>query len=516
MEIFGIYVPIWISLMVAAIILYTFLMSRDFLTFWRMGIPGPTPLPIVGNRMSMTSKGVRAFDQTSLKKYGKVYGHFDMLSTNLVVADKEMMREILVKQFNNFPDRRTFGEGFAGDMDHGLAGVKGTNWKYMRSVITPAFSSGKLRQMVPLIQDGCNTLIKTARNAIQTGDGGQVEMKRLFGGFTMDVISSTAFGIKVDSQNNPDDLFVIHAKRMFDFSLTKLWVLAIVFFPAIKPLLIKFGASLFPKDSLAYFRNLTFKMLNERKENKEMGRKDFLQLMIDAQEGRLEVDDADEDSKEHSDLWSIRKHHGLTYHEILGNAELFFVAGYETTAIALTMNAYNLASHPECQDRLRQEIEENIGSEEIDFENVKNLQYLDMCINETLRLYPTAVRFDRVCVKTSQIKNITIPAGMAVSVPVYAIHHDPDIWENPDVFNPERFSSTEKASHDPLDFIPFGYGPRQCVAMRLAFMEAKMATVHIVRNFRLHVGSKTEIPPTMEEKAIVKPLSMWLKLEEIK
>ncbi|XP_033752022.1 cytochrome P450 3A29-like [Pecten maximus] len=425
--------------------------------------------------------------------------------------------ELTSSIYDSQSDFETFGGGFGGDLEHGLVSGKGAHWKRNRSIITPAFSSGKLRQMVPCIQESCDTLLKTVRNAMKTTDNGQqMEINRLFGGFTMDVISSTAFGIHVESQTNPDDLFVKHAKRMFDISFTKPWMLAILFFPTLKPLFVKLGACLFPLDSMAYFRKLTFQLLKERKSDKQVGRKDFLRLMVDAQEGRLELDPEDEFSREQSGISSKPTHLGLTSEEILGNVELFFVAGYETTATALTMTAYNLATHPECQDKLRQEIQEKIGSDKVDFDNVKKLDYLDMCINESMRLYPTAVRFDRTCVKTTKVKDITIPAGMVVSVPVHAIHHDPEVWVKPDVYNPERFSATERAKHDPLDYIPFGYGPRQCVAMRLALMEAKMATVYMLRNFRFCVGSKTEIPPTMEEKAIVKPVSLWLKLEEIK
>ncbi|XP_069131897.1 cytochrome P450 3A2-like [Argopecten irradians] len=121
-----------------------------------------------------------------------------------------------------------------------------------------------------------------------------------------------------------------------------------------------------------------------------------------------------------------------------------------------------------------------------------------------------------MCVKTTKVKDITIPVGMCVSVPVYAMQHDPEVWEKPDVFNPERFSPTEKAKYDPMDYMPFGYGPRNCIGMRLALLEAKMALADFVRNFRISVGSKTDIPPKMEDEEILKPKYLWLKLEEIK
>ncbi|XP_033752184.1 cytochrome P450 3A11-like isoform X2 [Pecten maximus] len=478
MDVFGFNIPVWVILLLTACLFYTFMMSRDFLTFRRMGIPGPTPLPIVGNVVSMMRQGLRAFDLEAIQKYGKVFGLYDMIATNLVVADKEMLKEILVKQFNNFPDRLVIKD-FNGDIEHSLVNTKGEQWKHDRSIITPTFSSGKLRKMIPLVQEACDTLVNSFRDSMKRGDEGQVELRRLFGGFSMDVISSTAFGIHVDSQSNPDDKFVAHAKNMFESStISSPWIILILLFPALKPLLLKLGASIFPKDSMAYFRKLTIQLLEERRQNKETGRADFLQLMIDSQEGK-EDSDKSNDSTDHK----VSGQKGISFEGILGNAEIFFAAGYETTSITLTMNAFNLAMNPDCQERLRQEIKEKIGDDMVDYENVQKLEYLDMCISETLRMYPPAMRIERVCVKTTKVKDITIPAGMAISVPVYAMHHDPEVWEKPDVFNPERFSPTEKAKTDSLDYIPFGHGPRNCIGMRLALIEAKMATAYVVRKF---------------------------------
>ncbi|XP_060066274.1 cytochrome P450 3A4-like [Ylistrum balloti] len=503
----------WIIVLLMAFVFYAFMMSRDFWTFRRMGIPGPTPLPIVGNLMALVGKGFREFDISTIKMYGKVFGHFDMLSANLVVADKEILKEILVKQFNNFIDKRTF-DGYNGDLEHGLTVNRGEHWKRNRSIVTPAFSSSKLRKMVPLIQEACDTLVKTLPHSIRAGDHGQVELTRLFRACTMDMISSTAFGIRVDSQGNPNDPFVMNAKKMFDFSLTGPKILLMLFCPALKPLLLKLGVCIFPHDSMAYFRKLTAQLLDERRRSKNMCREDFLQLMVDAREGRLGKDGEDEDCTAKNIL--LNEHHqSLTFEEILGNVELFYVAGYETTAITLTMLSYNLATHPECQERLRQEIEEEIGSEPIGIDNLNKLQYLEMCINETLRMYSPFMRFDRKCVRTTKVKDMTIPAGMVVSVPINAIHRDPEVWEKPDVFNPERFSASERAKHDPMDFLPFGHGPRGCIGTRLAYIELKMAMVAVIQNFRLLVGSKTDIPPNMVENAVLMPSSVWLKLEEI-
>ncbi|XP_021359990.1 cytochrome P450 3A29-like, partial [Mizuhopecten yessoensis] len=387
--------------------------------------------------------------------------YYGLLSPCIVIADKEMLQEILVKQFANFSERKTL-YGFVGAIEHSLLHQKGEQWKRTRSIMSPTFTAGKMRKIVPFIQDACDTMLKTTRNAIKHGDSGQVEVHRLFGGYTMDVISSTAFGIHVDSQSNKNDPFIFYGSKLARVSF---------FSPAI--LLVD--------------------------------QKDFLRLMVDAQEDGRELDGGDKHFNK-----------GLTFNDILANTILFFVAGYDTTNITLTMNAYHLATNPECQEKLRQEIKTVFGSGRIDYENLTKLRYLDMCLSEVLRLHPPFVRFTRTCVKTTKIKNLTIPTGMMVIVPVDFLHHDPDVWEKPESFNPERFSEAEKA-YEPLDYIPFGHGPRKCIASRLAFLEAKMITAELVRNFRLSVGNKTVIRPKLHDRSPVQsPLHLWLKLEEIR
>ncbi|KAK3102689.1 hypothetical protein FSP39_013152 [Pinctada imbricata] len=129
----------------------------------------------------------------------------------------------------------------------------------------------------------------------------------------------------------------------------------------------------------------------------------------------------------------------MTFQEILSNALIFFFAGYETTASTLSFLAYELAHNQDIQDKLFEEVMKNVGEDEADYDNVSNLPYLDMCINETLRKYPPALRLDRTCTHDTDLLGLKVPKGMVVNVPIYAIHHSPDLWENPDKFDPDRY-----------------------------------------------------------------------------
>ncbi len=187
----------------------------------------------------------------------------------------------------------------------------------------------------------------------------------------------------------------------------------------------------------------------------------------------------------------------LTEDEILAQAWLFFVAGYETTATTLTFCSYELALNPECQEKLCEELKSAMDSNgEINYETLAKLPYLDSVISETLRLYPPVLRLEREAMTDYKLGNtgITLLKGQLVEIPVFAIHHSEEYYPNPERFFPERFMPENRDQIIPYTYIPFGAGPRNCIGMRFALMEAKLCLAHIVRRFRFVRSAKTAVP----------------------
>ncbi|UYV82556.1 hypothetical protein LAZ67_21002752 [Cordylochernes scorpioides] len=176
----------------------------------------------------------------------------------------------------------------------------------------------------------------------------------------------------------------------------------------------------------------------------------------------------------------------------------FFIAGYETTASTLSHCVYNLALNPECQDRLAEEIDSffSVPDAKLDYDTVMTLPYLEAVISETLRLYPPAVRIERQAAASYRLGNIEIPKDMILQIPVHAIHHHPDFFPEPDTFDPERFLPENRDNIRPFTYIPFGSGPRNCVAERFARLEIKLCLAHVIRNFRFHRVPETQVPLT--------------------
>ncbi|KAK3736032.1 hypothetical protein QZH41_002750 [Actinostola sp. cb2023] len=196
------------------------------------------------------------------------------------------------------------------------------------------------------------------------------------------------------------------------------------------------------------------------------------------------------------------EHKKLTDDEVIAQCVVFLLAGYESSSFTLSMMCYSLATNPDVQERLQQEID-RVWTDEDEmpsYDMVHKLPYLDMVMSETLRLYPPAFASFRECNKECVVNGVKIPKDALILVPAYSIHRDPNIYPNPEKFDPERFSAEAKQSRDPYLYIPFGHGPRNCVGMRFAQMEIKLVLVRLLKKYSLVVTTETK-PPQLQIKA---------------
>jgi cytochrome P450 family 3 subfamily A len=121
------------------------------------------------------------------------------------------------------------------------------------------------------------------------------------------------------------------------------------------------------------------------------------------------------------------------------------------------------------------------------------MKYMDMIIDETLRLYPIASLTERAASNDYEYKGLKIKKGQIVIVPIFALHRDPEIYPYPDEFQPDRFSDQNKRLRENEAFIPFGAGPRNCVGMRFALVEMKLVLTSILSKYRFEACDKTPV-----------------------
>ncbi|NXF42425.1 CP4FE hydroxylase, partial [Nyctibius bracteatus] len=154
----------------------------------------------------------------------------------------------------------------------------------------------------------------------------------------------------------------------------------------------------------------------------------------------------------------------LSDEAISAEANTFMFAGHDTTASALAWLLYNLAHHPHHQERCRQEVRELLkgkAKEEIEWEDLSHLPFITMCIKESLRLHPPVTAVSRCCTEDIALRDgHVLPKGVICLLSIYGTHHNPDVWPDPQVYNPLRFSPEKSEGRSPLAFVPFSAGPR--------------------------------------------------------
>lgn len=184
---------------------------------------------------------------------------------------------------------------------------------------------------------------------------------------------------------------------------------------------------------------------------------------------------------------------GMTDQQLRDEAITIFLAGYETTSVALTWALPLILHDPTCLQKLQCEIDTVLGGQPVTFANVGQLSYTRMVLQEVMRLRPPAAWLPRTAVADDEIAGYKIPAGAMVVLPIYMYHHHPACWEDPGKFDPERFSPARSAGRHPFAWIPFGAGQRLCIGRDFAMLEGQMILATVLQQFTL-TPLATELP----------------------
>jgi cytochrome P450 family 3 subfamily A len=306
----------------------------------------------------------------------------------------------------------------------------------------------------------------------------------------MNVIGRAVFASNFNSfqpTNDADTPLLYYSKKLFDISLTSPGIMFLMSFPNLCYYFEKFTKrAVFQSDVDEFFIKTLTEIMKQRMKDFEAKDKynDAVQLLLNAME-----EETTKFTKEDADIISetVEKvsKRTLTRMEIIAQLLIFLAAGYETTATTLHFVTYILSQRPDVQDKVRDEVNEIFGDKkEIGYDDVSKFVYMNAVIDETLRIFPPATRLNRLCQKETVINGVKFEKGSVFSVPIYAIHHNPDIYENPEEFIPERFLPDESDSRHPMAFLPFGAGPRNCLGMRFAEYELRVTLAWIIKKYK--------------------------------
>ena len=185
----------------------------------------------------------------------------------------------------------------------------------------------------------------------------------------------------------------------------------------------------------------------------------------------------------------------MTDEQLRVEVTTFLLAGQETTSLALTWTWYLLSQHPGAARRLEEEIDVVLSGRPPEYADLANLPYARMVIDEAMRLYPPAWGFSRQALKDDELGGFHLPRGWLAFVIPYVLHRLPAFWDDPDAFDPERFTPERSADRSKYVYLPFGAGPRQCIGSHFALIEAQLVLATLAQSYRLHLAPGHRVEP---------------------
>ncbi|EMP41501.1 Cytochrome P450 4F22 [Chelonia mydas] len=208
----------------------------------------------------------------------------------------------------------------------------------------------------------------------------------------------------------------------------------------------------------------------------------------------------------------------LSDEDIAAEADTFMFEGHDTTASGLSWVLYNLACHPEYQERCREEIKDLMRdkeSEEVEWEDLSQMPFSTMCIKESLRLHPPVTAVSRRCTEDIKLPDgRVLPKGNVCLISIYGTHHNPAVWPEPQVYNPHRFDPENSKNQPPLAFMPFSAGPRNCIGQNFAMAEMKVVLALTLLRFALRLDESR--PVRRKPELILRSENgLWLHLEPL-
>lgn len=478
---------------------------RNLDYFRKRGVPYVPPVPLFGN-MAANVFRKKTFTETVSDAYNynrdaKYVGFFSFSDPVVFLKDLELIKSIMIKNFDNFPDHKMMAEEIPDKLFRdNLFGLQGQRWKDTRVLLSPTFTSSKMKTLFKLMKECTANLIDHLK--AQSVKSTVFDMKDVLTKYTNDVIVTSAFGISVNSHEDPENDFLLMGKEATNFSGARsLRLLMVRTFPLLSKIL---NVKLFDDRISDFYKNVVTTTIAARKA-KGIVRPDMLQLMMQARDNSEKIKLTDDDMTAH--------------------AFIFYFGGFDTASLLMYLAVHEIAVNSNVHEKLQAEVDQVLEqcNGDVTYEALHAMRYLDSIMNETLRLYSPATIGDRLCRQPFELppaqpglKPFVVEPGVSVWIPFSAILKDEKYFSNPDKFCPERFMDDDnQETFDPAAFTPFGNGPRICIGNRFALMEAKLAIFQLMANFKLLPCSKTVNPLKPNPSSFVLSMEggVWLELQ---
>lgn len=431
--------------------------------------PGPRGHILVGNLLEFNASPV-AFLQDAANTYGDVV-HFTVANEDVFLLRRpEHVQYVLQENLENYQRGFEYA-ALEKVIGRSLLTTEGHRWKKLRRISQPAFSKKRIDAFDGAIVDATDAMLERWESDV--GVGAQLDVAAEMMRLTLEIIGKLMFSFDLsDSASELGEAVAIvleHANHAMSNPLR---------IPDVVPT--KKNRRF--REAMDRFDALFGRMIAERRESgTENG--DLLGMLMAARDD--ETGERLEDGELESEM--------LT----------FLVAGHETTSIALMWSLYALSKHAVPARRVHREIRDKLPSRRPTAADAELCPYLQLFIDETMRLYPPVWAVGRSAQVDDDIGGYRVPKGSIVMLSPWVTHRDPSTWDNPEGFDPERFTARASQKRHKTAYFPFAAGPHKCVGMGLAMLELRLVLPRILQRFRLDLLPGFE--PGFDPQLTLKP-----------
>ncbi|MBX3086601.1 MAG: cytochrome P450 [Anaerolineae bacterium] len=401
-----------------------------------------------------------------MKQYGSVVCMHVGSILIYFITEPDLIHEMLVQRPEDFRKAQLLRDSAGWMMGNGLLTSDGEFWKRQRKLAQPAFHHKRIEAYGTTMVEYTAQMLETWKSKPS------IDLFNEMMALTLRIVNKTLFNVDLTSQVERIGALMTTILAAANDKLEVVPTLA---------------------DKLAVFKrrreqqaladiNAIIKQIIEEHRQAKSDSGDLLTMLLEAR------DENDQPMPEQ---------------QLQDEVMTLFVAGHETSANGLTWALYLLATHPEVEAKLRQEIKQVLGGRPPTIADLAQMPYGEMVVKETMRLYPPAGGVTREPIHDTQLGGYLIPAGTLIGVSTYAMHRNPKFFPDPEAFDPERFSKEREAAIPKYAYLPFGGGPRVCIGNSFAMMEIRLAIATILQRYQLTVENKE--PVTAEQQFTIRP-----------
>ncbi len=429
----------------------------------------PKPLPVVSRFRSFADSRAMARNPVRvLSKYCQVFGetfrfYVGGLTEAIVTIDPAVIQHVLKTNAENYQKSEIQVKRMGHFLGKGLLTTHGEAWRTQRRLIQKGFDRKQLDALSSIMQDSLADSLRDFDSRIRSGP---VDIYPHLMKITFAMVARSLFGARL----RDDDIdLVSHA-----IGTVQEFIVRQTLQPYLNPWFAVSGQ--LRRHEEMRIRADSVLLAYIRKRRHEPPGHDLLQTLMDARYSDGE---------------------GMSDELVLSESMQLLVAGHETSSNALSWILYLLSSRPDCLERIRQEFDSVLGESPLCQGDVPKFEFTVQVIHEALRLYPPFWMIDRMAVEDDRTGDVVIPRRSMVIVYVFGAHHAPRYWENPENFDPERFTKANEKQRTPFTFLPFGGGPRACIGSSYAMLQILMILSDLLRryDFQLAPGQNIEARP---------------------